>query len=449
MRKLTKKLVILALLFNIAMGAAFAEEKNVNVIKSGIEKNANLTMSRCIDIALTNNPAIKAAISNTHIYDIKIGIEKSKHFPKLSLSTGFSRLNNSIAMPNNNFIRDNSFNSYELAGVSVNQLISDFGKTGTAIDISKDYHKMSKHQLKATKNNIVFNVKRAYYQLLLTYHNKKVIIESVKVYKQHLDRAKAFYKVGTRPKIDVLTAEVNLSNARLQMIQADNDIDVAIANLNRAMGISAPPEYTLKDQLEYKEQDYKFDEALNIAYEKRPDYKSAVIKTNADKKYISLANKIYFPDLKGSAGYSVQGLNSEIDPGWNLGFSFQIPVFNAYSIKKQVDEAKAGYKKDLMDAEAIRQSIYYEIKEAHVNFIESQRRIPVAKVALSQAKESYDLASGRYNVGEGDPIELKDAELTYRNVKLQYYRALHDYNVAVASLERAIGKILPEDNEDT
>ena len=97
-------------------------------------------------------------------------------------------------------------------------------------------------------------------------------------------------------------------------------------------------------------------------------------------------------------------------------------------LKKQVDEAKATHNKDVADYESAKQNIYFEVKQAHINMTNAQESITVSKLSMEQAKEQYDQASGRYKVGLGDAIELKDAETTYRNAQLDYYNSLLNYH---------------------
>ena len=108
-------------------------------------------------------------------------------------------------------------------------------------------------------------------------------------------------------------------------------------------------------------------------------------------------------------------------------------------LKKQVDEARATYKRDYADFEQEKQSVYLDVKSALIDFNNAKESIPVAKLALLNAKEQYALASGRYKTGLGDIVELKDAEITYLNAQLSYYSTLLNYNVAYSNLERVVG----------
>ena len=419
----------------------YSEEEITSVIESGIEENQYMSLERCLQIAIANNPTIKAAISNTEVYQHKIGQAKAGYFPKLNISNGYSTENATSLSAT-----DPDTNSFNIINIGLNQLIYDFGKTTTDIDIKKTNFSAKEEDLKTEINQTVFNVKEAYFQLLLSFHRQEVMEESVEQYGQLLSQAKAFYEVGSKPKIDVMTAEVNLSNAQLSLIKAKNLVNIAFAGLNNTMGLPESPFYQLKDKLRFAEEDFAFNELIQKAYDNRPDFKSAMLQVQASEKNINLAKKDYLPSLGGFTGFSLRHLDDDVtsdtDSGWNAGVALKLPVLNGYLVKKKVNEATANYEKEVSEAQALKNNLYFQVKQTYMEFIEAKNSVPTAEVALKQSKESYDLAKGRYEVGVGNPIELKDAELTYRNAKLAHFNALYDYNVALAKLENVTGSKL-------
>ena len=152
------------------------------------------------------------------------------------------------------------------------------------------------------------------------------------------------------------------------------------------------------------------------------------------------------PGWKHSDGYNVAGfyLNSDstIDTGWSLGARLTMPALNIYRNVKKIDEAKAVFDKSTFESETLKNKIYLQVQQAHSVFEEAQKSVPVSKVALEEAKENYDITQGRYKVGFGNHIELKDADFFYVNAKLAYFKSLYDYNLAIAALEKFVGQKL-------
>ena len=411
-------------------------------IEGSVSQEPLLNLEECIKIALANNPQIQSALYNKEIYKTKIGQAWSNYFPELSSSIGYNRTKN--LMPSLSSIKMHPYNYINTVSISASQLVYDFGKTRTSANIAKKTYEVTEKNLDEVINTVVYGVKEAYYNLLYAIQQENVLRESVKIYEAHLAQAKSYYDIGVKAKIDVITAEHNLSNIRLSHIKAKNAIDVAFTNLNNTLGIPNKEPYKISENLSSSYYDVNFEKLIQDAYEVRPALIMAKKKAEASK-YLVKASKIAFlPDLNLEASYNLGGCEFTADYGYTFGGAFSYSDVNVMKLKKQVDEAKATYKKDESDYEVQKQNVYLEVKQAYISLIELEDSIPVSKMALSQAKEQYDLANGRYKVGLGDAIEFKDAENTYRNAQLDYYKTLLDYNVAAANLEKVVGIPLKE-----
>ena len=411
-------------------------EENLTV-KGSIETNAIMSLDDAIKLALANNPAIMSAISNTEIYQSKIGQAWSAYFPTFSAGIGYDRTK--TLMPMMSGTKFEPFNYFKTVSLTAEETLFDFGKTKAEADIAKKTFLATKDNLQATINNTIYAVKEAYYELLYTIQKEEVYQDTVSRYEMHLEQAKAYYNIGVKPKIDVLTAEYNLSSAKLGHIQAQNEVDMAIAALNNAMGIPELANYSIDEKIKLKKYDYKFDDMITKAYEAKPELLAAQKKADASGLLVRASKRAFTPDLKIAASYNLGGRTLGQDYGYTFGGSLAYPVTNLMRLKKQVDEAKATANKDNADYQKIKQDVYLAVKNAYLTLYETEQTVPVTKKAMLQAQEQYELASGRYKIGVGEIIELKDAENTYRNSQLEYYNAILKYNVAVANLEKVIG----------
>lgn len=440
----TKNIALFILtLVLISSNTCFAEDiENKSAINSNVKQNQVFSLNDCIKKALNNNPSISSAVNNADIYKNKIGQAWAAYFPELSVSSGYARTNPIIL---NTPVRNKSFNNFNLGLISMNQLIYDFGKTTTNVDFSKNTYESYKNNLQAVINDTIFDVKESYYYLLYTMQQEEVLSETVIRFEKSLEQAKAFYEIGTRPKIDFIMAEYNLSNAKFDYIKAKNEIEIAFAQLNNAMGLPEEKKYTVKDKLEKKEYDLMFEDIVKEAYENRPELLALKNKVKASESLIKLTKKQFLPDLNAFGSYGIGGRKIDPDQGFSAGVKLDLPIANAYLIKKQIAEAKSVHQKDLSDTEKLRQTVYLEVKKAYIQFNEAEEKLPVSETSLRFAKEQYDHVNGRYEVGYAIPLELKDAELVYRNAQLDYYKSLLDYNLAVANLERVIGDDITED----
>lgn len=402
-----------------------------------------ISVDDCIKLAMANHPAIRSAMSSSDIYKSKIAQAWAAYFPTFNLNANYSR--NDMLMANFEFPKQ-KYALYNMPNVSADMLIFDFGKTKAKADISKKTYEASKDNIQTSINQVIYSVKESYYNLLFALQQEKVYEDTVKDYELHLKQAEAYYQIGTKAKIDVTTAQYNLGKAKLNLIKAKNTVEIAYAQLNNAMGLPEYASYTVTDSLVSKIYKVNFDEMLKTSYEMRPELLAAKKKAEASEILIKASIRAFAPDIKAFGGYTLGGKTPAYDNGYQLGAGLSYPTTNLFLLKKQVEESKATYKRDLADYEKEKQSAYFDVKQAYIQLHNAQQSIPVAKLSLKQAEEQYKLASGRYKVGMGDAIELKDAETTYRNAQLDYYNTLMNYSVAAANLERVVGiPIKPSD----
>jgi outer membrane protein TolC len=206
------------------------------------------------------------------------------------------------------------------------------------------------------------------------------------------------------------------------------------------MGIPEAPEYILDDNLSFQKYPITFEEALDKAYKNRPDLMSAVAKRQAAQKAIDLANTGYYPILTGNASYGWSGDKiSSLDHGWDVGAALSFPIFNGFLTKYQVQESKANLNILKANEESLRQTVFSDVQQAYLNLKQAEESIPTADLGVKQAQENFEIATGRYAAGVGNPIEVTDAEVLLANAKLSYIQALYGYKVSQASIEKAMG----------
>lgn len=403
-----------------------------------IKKGELLNLERCIEIALKLQPNIIAAINTVNVNQSRIGQSKAGYYPEIDWTGNTSRTSVGPRKTIGFKTPSVTYTSYS-SGVTLNQTIYDFGKTSSQIQIQRLNFDSSLSDLENVSELVILNVKQAYFGVLQARHNRDVSAETVKQFELHLEQAKGFFEVGTKPKFDVTKAEVDLSNARLNLIRAENALRIARMNLNNAMGVPEAPEYQIEDNLAFQKYEMGLEDALSRAYENRPDIKSIIAKRRAAEASVELAKKSYYPVLTGSAGYNYAGNEFPPPRGWNVGATLSFPLFSGFLTKYQVDEAMANLNVLMANEESLRQTAFLEVQQAYLNLSEAEERIPAAELTVKLASENHEIATGRYAAGVGNPIEVTDAEVTYTNAKTAYIQSLYDYKVALASLYKAMG----------
>ena len=408
-----------------------------------------VSLDDCIKLAITHHPTIMSSISNAEIYKSRVGQAWSNYFPKLSAGVSYSRNNMFMTMGGTMAkMIPQKYNLFYVPTMSADMLLFDFGKTKALADTMQKNYESSRYEAEATIENVIYNVKVAYYNLLFAKVQKEVYEETVADYELQYKQAKAYYEIGKKAKIDVTYAEYNLGKAKLNLIKAKNTLELAAVELSNAVGIPELAGVILTDELNSKAYDVNFADLIQIAQESRPSLLSAKKQMDAAELTLRASKRAFTPDVSAFGLYQNGGREINSDYGYQVGVQLQYSGVNLMLLKKQVDEANANYKKLTADYEQEKQNVYLDVKSAYINLINSHDGIGVSRLAMQAAKEQQYQAFRRYEVGLGDAIEFKDSENTYLSARLDYYSALLQYNINAAELERVIGAPIKESDHD-
>ena len=455
-----------------------------------IQDGAVLSLEDCIRIALTNSPSVKKYKNLVKHANAILGQSKASYFPSLSLGTGY------YGKFNNNDGNSTSDNSYGL-NASLSQLIFSFGKVGTKIKKAKLNKIAADFDLNYEIIKTIFNVKTNYYAVLAATANMKVQEANISVNERQYQQTKAYFEEGLKSKIDLVNAEVYLSDAKINYVTAQNTYDAAVIALNNSMYIQSSPKYSIEklesfnfankyaevalknfDQdlvkkfkapdlaegasyqtsvqknelidINYKVEKfpYTLNESIALAKENRPDLHSYVAVRDALKQELKYQRIQYLPDLKAKGTY---GLNatSTMSNSFQVTGTLDFASINAMDIKYKIEEAKANL--DVADnaIDKMEKDIYFSVQTAYVNMVQLEKKIPLTEVSVKQTFENLELAMGRYEVGLGNFLEVQDAIVNYNKAQESYVKLIFDYNVARAKVELEIAKLdKPQEQKD-
>jgi outer membrane protein TolC len=410
------------------------------VAETPIKKGETLELEHCIEIALKKHPGIRAAANTLKAGESRVGQAKSGYYPQVSGSASYNRTDpTSTTSGRLSTTAGSVYDSYG-SSVALSQNLFDFGKTSTQVQIQTLNLDSSRSDLDQAIAQVVFGVRQTYWGLLRARRDRDVAREVVGQYGQHLGRARGFFEVGMKPKFDVTKAEVDLSNAKLNLLKTENALRLAQVALNNAMGLPEAPDYEIRDSLDFQRVKVDLEQALKQAYDRRPDLQSVLAKKKSQQETITLQKKGYYPYVTGNASYGWGGDSFPLNQGWNVGATLNIPLFSGFSTKYQVDEARANLDVLKANEEVLRQGIFLEVKQVWLNLQEAADRIGAAEIVVRQAAENLELANGRYAAGVGSPIEVTDALVAQSNAKTSFIAALYDYKMAQATMEKATGE---------
>jgi TolC family type I secretion outer membrane protein len=406
-----------------------------------LAQSDTLTLEQCVDIALKNNPQIHVAEGNFEAAEASFVLARSAYFPQVSLQASATKSGGTFLF--GPIARPGEFNNYTV-GLQGQQLLFDFGKTIGHVSSSSDFANASEQDYRSAQQNVVLNTHVAYFGLLQAKRVRDVSSETVKQTEEHLRQAQAFYKVGKNPEFDVVKAEVDVANANVSLITAENALKLARVQLENVLGVKLKEGIALEDNLEIpQEPKIELQAALETAFQTRPEVIASRTRVEANKALVTSAKAAHFPAISVTGGYGWRGfaLDQPLYNSWNVGLNFSIPIFQGWAVVAGVDQANANLKATEASNEATIQSVVLDVQQQYLTLEESAERIEASKKLVEQAQEALKLSQGRYNYGAGSPIEITDAQVTLSNARITYIQSLYDYRVSRARLQRATGII--------
>jgi len=412
-----------------------------------VRPGETLTLTRVVEIARSRQPEILAARAEVQAGASRVGLARAGYYPQVDGLAGYSRISPAAGSLSTAGMGNGSFDYYS-AEITASQMLFDFGRTKTRVEISKSGLDSSRADLADVEEQVVFAATLAYYDLLKTMRNREVAAERVRQFAQHLEQAQGFFQAGIKPRYDVTRAEVDLSNARLDLTRAENSRELARVALNNAMGLSEAPPYEVEDDLGLRLFELPLESALAKAEEGRADLKALLLKKRLAAQELLLAGKGSRPTLAGNAGAGYSGENFPLDEGWNVGVALSFPIFNGHQTRYRVEEARAGLNRLTANENSLRLAIGREVRQSYLMLQEAAERVRASELILRQAEENHELATGRYRAGVGNPVELADADAILVNARTGHIQALYDHRLSVAAMERATGWLMGQGSAD-
>ncbi len=401
-------------------------------------KSDSITLRDCINIALQKNPQIKIAEGNYEFNSSSLTETKSILFPQLSFQTGLSRNGGtSFIGP---IVREGYYNNF-FYGIQANQLIFDFGKSYTKVSASADIKYASEQDLISAKQNLILSTETAFFNFLQAKRINEVSLEVLKQAQEHLKQAEAFYKVGRVAKYDVLVAQTDVANAKVNLISSENNIRISKLQLENILSQKIPGNVQLKDNLEVNQDSIGLESAIETSLQNRPEVISSKFKVDANKELVTSAWLANLPLISATAGYNWRTYATDVpfQNSWNVGLTLSVPIFQGFALDAGIEQAKANLKSAQGSDEALIQAVKLDVQQQFSSLEEAKERIEATRSLVEQAEETLKLAEGRYNQGVGSAVEITDARVTVYNARTSYIQSLYDYQVAYARLKRAMG----------
>lgn len=315
------------------------------------------------------------------------------------------------------------------------------GKLSGQIQKAKANFKYNEIGVQRTYNEMRSTVTNNYFKMLQADNLQKLNAESVTRLEEHLKNVQAQYDVGVVAKVDVLRSQVELADAQQNLIQAENNYQVAEATMNKIVGLPMDTNLKLDNILVYTAYDKNLDDCLAYAAEHRPELEQAKQNVEAYKGALKVARSGHMPQVAASASQSWSDTNwpGDENGNWGVGVSVEMNVFDTGVTLSKIHGAEADLKKAQETYRDTVDSVNLDVRSNYLGLREAEKRISTTKLAVEQADEDYRIAQLRYMSGVGTNTDVLDAQVALTQAKTNYTQALYDYNTSKTALETSIG----------
>lgn len=395
-----------------------------------------LALDECIAIALEAQPRIRATLHDYAAARYRVITALSPLLPQLTgkvTTTRSEGISATTLLP-----LSRQLDATLLAQVQLSQLLFDFGKTLAATEAARKLAEVAVEDVELQRQLISLTVKEAYTNILFSQRLIRVQEQAVQRAGLNLKSAKGFYEVGTRPKSDVARAEVDVANAKVDLIRARNSLRTARVALNTAMAIDVDTLTEVQDNLVFEPVNLDRTQLRAEALRQRPEYRQANLKVASAEATERQTLRNFFPDISGTGTYG--GSQTQLNENWTLGLTFSWTLFDGGSLVAKHQEAKANLEAAKVRVKSSELDIIQNVEQAEISVEEARDRIEAAQALVASAQENFRLAQGRFDAGVGTILDLADAQLALTQAQNTEVQALADYRIALARLDRAVGR---------
>ena len=420
---------------------------------------APLTLRHAASIALEKNPLRRAALADTKAASAGVREAQSFLLPHVTFSEQ-STLGNDPVYVFGSRLRRQRFTQADFALSQLNtpsplgNFTTRFGGTWNLFDSFASWHGVTRakemniaasRQLERTEQEILFRVVQSYYGVLLAKKQLDVAERSDNTAKSILDRSQARFDAGVAVESDLLSSKVRLASREQELIRARNNLELARAQLNMALGVAVAHPYEPSDPL--VEQTLIPNSLLELeqkALTNRPDLKRIEAQQSAQDLSVATAKSSFGPRLNAFAGWETDNPTFLAGGGgnnWMGGIELQIDLFLGGAKRAALSRERADAERIAALKQAANDAAQLEVRRAYYDQDANRQQLEVARTAITQAQENLRIDQDRYDSGLLTITDLLGAEEAARRTQADYWQAIYQFHISYANLELACGTL--------
>jgi len=413
--------------------------KGAQAITPGIVPGASISLSLkdAQALALRNNPQISVA-RLTALASLQVTREvRSNLWPTASIDLTAVDANPGTRLTagalNNPILYQRA-----AAGAMVTQLITDFGRTTNLVSSANLSAKAENQNALATKEQILLAVDQAFYNSLQAHAVLTVAQQTVTERQTVSNQVDALFQSKLKSQLDLSFANVNLAQAKLLLLDAQNNENAALASLSAVIGFSSLQNFQLvEDSAPSSPPPGNVDDLISTAFSLRPEILALEFQSESARKFHAAERDLLFPDIRAIGVVGDTPVRNPVISNWYgaVGVNVNIPVFNGFLYPARAREASLQSQAAQERLRDLRDRISRDVRTSWLNATTAYDRLAVTEQLLDQANLAMKLAQSRYNLGLGSIVELSQAQLQLTQAQISNAQASFDYRLSLAVLQ--------------
>jgi outer membrane protein TolC len=423
-----------------------------------------LTLDSAIAIGRENSRSLRIAAARADGARAKAGEAATALLPSVRMVGSYSRISDgdfklsTPATPAGMSVAPVVVDNYAFR-VQLQQPIFTGFRLKSLADAAELLAKAGEREMQMSDADLVFAVSSAYWSLHQALTTERFVGDNVRRLEAYRGDTERLLGAGLATRNDLLKIEVQLANARVAAIDAENDATLARMNLNNVLGRpletpvfpgSAPSDLPGQDSVQILAERGEDARLTEYAWSGRPDLIAAADQVEAARAGASAARGSYWPQLDLTAGYNYNRPNSRYQPvtpeflgSWDIGVNLQFDVWNWGRTGHQAEAAEATVRQNELAAWQLRDNVALDVRRAALTLRRSREKRAVATLGVEQARENRRMTGDRYSSGLATSSELLDAEVALVQAETSMAAADVDFAIARARLDRALGAAAP------
>jgi outer membrane protein len=446
--------------FGLVLSILFAQVLSWPLLSRAADRKP-LSVEEAVALGLEASPGLHASRARTESASARARELQAARLPSLKFGGGYARLSEvppfEVTLPispNPIVVSQNYFNSYTLR-LGVQQPLFTGFRLEAGAEAARMLEKSAGLDLERDRLEFAFTVKSAYWALARAIAFEKAVAENIDQVTEQLKDVRAFYDQGLLTRNEVLRAELQLSNARLMLIDTQNAIDVARTSLNSLIGWPLETEIELTTTAESLAASLPVEEKtaggtasslIQTALSDRADLRSADLRIKSSEAGVKAAKAAWYPQVLLTGNYYYYRPNPRLMPAqdkfygsWDIGISLSLDIWNWGQTRSQTIQAEAQLAQARDSRKLLGDQVSLEVIQSRLAVKQAREKTSVAREAVVQAEENLRITRERFRQGVALNRDVLDAEIELLQAKTNRTQAAIDLVLAQARLEKALG----------